>query len=168
MDKKYIYINNQDIDVSDYASLEDKETVIVETIIKQINQGICYTSLRGAAEAEAKKDGSGKYYICAKLPFYNLNREFSTREFVQIEYDRARYKSQREEKCVRVVMGMSTSKMFVSIEELYRLCANDLEVWGRLTRHDHDGKLYSFSIKPFVVGLDWIPEQVAKKAGKEE
>jgi len=154
MERKYIYMSDVDIYfyVNKYAL--GKEKAIFQTIRNQIEAGICYTSLTDAVNTA--NNGKDAIFICSSLPLYNINRRYSSAEFVQLEYDRATYEDKGEAKKARIVMGMSTGKMLASPLDIHRLTANSLDVWGRLRIIKRDEEIFSFVVKPFVVGVEWI------------
>ena len=129
------------------------ESAIFSVINEQKEKNICFSSLAEAMDKMTSNDG---FHIVGSFDM-GMNIGMSSHEFIQLETDSFRCVYNGETLWLRIVMGMSTSKMFISMGELYeKIKDTPLDIWGRIFKFDNDPEPPSFQFKPFVVGFNWI------------
>jgi len=131
------------------------ESNFFNCIVRQINEGVCFTSLE---EAAAKMDNKYKWFVCMK---FNLafNRRESAHDFFVLDNESVPFIF-GEQKYVRVLASISARKMFLSnpYGDLQKSKYSTLDIWGNLTINRGEDRIQSFRVKPIVAGLNWISD----------
>jgi len=130
------------------------ESAIFRAIEEQKEKVICFSSL---GEALTGMTGDEKYFICGSFHM-EMNRRESSATFIQLESDFAPCIINDKKMPVRIVMGMSVSKMLMSVGELRYMINGDtyFDIWGWIFKNSKDHESPRFQFKPFVVGFNWI------------
>ena len=149
-----IAMAQQGLNVAGTGSISvDIESSFFDVIKEQKEKNICFSSLGEAAERMMPDE---EFFICASFRM-GINFRGSSPKFIQLENDHSPCIYKGEHNSTRIVMGMSVSKMLMSMGELGDgLRYNSLDVWGRIYKVDMDPEPPKFQFKPFVTGFNWI------------
>ncbi|MCL2116431.1 MAG: hypothetical protein FWH29_09440 [Methanobrevibacter sp.] len=129
------------------------ESAIFSVIKEQKERKTCFSNLGETMEGMSSDED---FFIRGSFKM-SMNYGSSSPEFIQLENNYTPCFYNEKKMWVRIVMGMSVSKMLVSLDELQdKIIDNSLDIWGRIYKFDNGFKPPSFQFKPFVVGFNWI------------
>jgi len=131
----------------------ETESTLFHAIMGQKEKKICFSTLDESIE---RMSTGGDSFICGSFKM-GLDDRQPPINFIRLDEDYIPCTYNGKYALTSIVMWMCASKMMISAHELMsHIRDTPLDIWGKIYKFNNDPKPPTFTVKPFVVGFNWI------------